>query len=172
VSHPSPAMCLFLSPYLLPLLSSSEVVPEWFRQLSKSGYKPPVINEADKLKMGMYGVIRSLMRALEKGPESKTVLDTVVDAASAMQNLREAIASYRTRYIKEVRERQKNTLLSCAQEYLERYYMLIAFAGYLHSPQFEPDSMAHVTFPDWMTARTELRSILMRLLRRNSMAGE
>ena len=150
----------------------SDVVPLWFQQLSKPGAKQAVIHDGDKLKMGMYGVVRSLLRALEKGPESKTVLDTVVDAASAMQNLREAIASYRTRYIKEVRERQKNTLLSCAQEYLERYYMLIAFTGYLHSSQFEPSSKGHVTFPDWMSARTELRSILMRLLRRNSMAGE
>lgn len=62
-----------------------ESVPEWFRRLSKAGVKQAVIQEGDKLKMGMYGVVRSLLRALEKGPESKIVLDSVVDAACAMQ---------------------------------------------------------------------------------------
>ena len=39
-----------------------------------------------------YGVIRSLLRVLEQGAAAKAVLDIVVDATSAMQNLREAIA--------------------------------------------------------------------------------
>ena len=43
------------------------------------------------------------------------------------------------------------------QEYLERYYMLIAFTGYLQSPQFDPGSSIHTRFPDWMGDRTELR---------------
>ena len=35
--------------------------------------------------------------------------------------------------------------------------MLIAFAGYLQSAQFDPGSVAHTRFPDWMVARAELR---------------
>ena len=47
-----------------------------------------------------------------QGPEAKVVLDAVIDACSQMQNLREAIASYRSRFLKEMRERQRNTLLN------------------------------------------------------------
>lgn len=39
-----------------------------------------------------YGVIRSLLRVLVDGQAAKDVLDVAVDANSAMQNLREAIA--------------------------------------------------------------------------------
>jgi hypothetical protein len=50
------------------------------------------------------------------------------------------------------------------QEYLERYYMLIAFAGYLSSGQFDPGSPAHVSFPDWMAERPELRRSVGRMV--------
>lgn len=33
----------------------------------------------------MYGVVRSLLRVLEKGVLGKAILDTVLDACSAMQ---------------------------------------------------------------------------------------
>ena len=39
-----------------------------------------------------YGVIRSLLRVLVDGQAAKDVLDVAIDANSAMQNLREAIA--------------------------------------------------------------------------------
>ncbi len=48
-------------------------------------------------------------------------------------------------------------MLPPLQEYLERYYMLIAFTGYLASPAFDPGNPQHVTFPNWMAARPELR---------------
>jgi len=48
-------------------------------------------------------------------------------------------------------------LTANAQEYLERYYMLIAFAGYLSSSQFDPGTDAHTPFPTWMAERPELR---------------
>ena len=38
-----------------------------------------------KLKAGLYGVVRSLLRVLEKGVIGKLILDTVLDACSAMQ---------------------------------------------------------------------------------------
>ena len=46
---------------------------------------------------------------------------------------------------------------ACPQEYLERYYMLIAFSGYLASGQFDPGSDSHQDFPTWMSDRPELR---------------
>ncbi|KAG1680951.1 hypothetical protein FOA52_009910 [Chlamydomonas sp. UWO 241] len=150
-------------------------VPTWFQGIAHSNFSKIEIESgeitAEKLKHGMYGAVRSLLRALDKGPEAKHVLDAVIDACSAMQNLREGINSYRARFLKEIRERQRNTLLGVCLEYLERYYMLIAFSGYLESPQFDPGAALHTSFPDWMDTRTELRSILSRLLRRNSMAA-
>jgi hypothetical protein len=38
-----------------------------------------------KLKAGMYGVVRSLLRVLERGVAGKAILDTCLDACSAMQ---------------------------------------------------------------------------------------
>uniref|UniRef100_A0A7S3QUH6 Tyrosine specific protein phosphatases domain-containing protein n=1 Tax=Dunaliella tertiolecta TaxID=3047 RepID=A0A7S3QUH6_DUNTE len=145
-------------------------VPEWFRAMAKSRPAPPK-EDQEQLKAGMYGVVRSLLRALEKGPEAKMILDAVIDACAGMQNLREGIYSYRLRFLKEAREKQRNVLLNVCLEYLERYYMLIAFTGYLTSSQFDPGSPTHVPFPQWMAERPELRSILIRLLRRNSMAA-
>lgn len=44
---------------------------------------PPTVDA--KLKSGMYGVIRSLLRVLERGVMGKVILDAVIDACSAMQ---------------------------------------------------------------------------------------
>jgi hypothetical protein len=46
-----------------------------------------------ELRQGRFGAIRSLLRVLEGGGAAKAILDLVVDATSAMQNLREAISS-------------------------------------------------------------------------------
>ena len=42
--------------------------------------------------MARFGVVRSLLRVLEDGQAAKDVVDVAIDANSAMQNLREAIA--------------------------------------------------------------------------------
>lgn len=47
-----------------------------------------------------------------QGPEAKLVLDAVVDKCADMQNLREGIFSYRSRFLKEAREKQRNTILN------------------------------------------------------------
>ncbi|GLC33893.1 hypothetical protein PLESTM_000131000, partial [Pleodorina starrii] len=145
-------------------------VPAWFPAAMAAA---PSVGEQtrDKLKWGMYDVVRSLLRVLENGTEGKAVLDAVIDSCSQMQNLREAIGSYRSRFLKEMRERQRASLMAVCLEYLERYYMLIAFASYLYSPSFNPDLPTQSSFADWMASRPELRSVLMRLLRRNSMAA-
>lgn len=155
-----------------------DIVPGWFKTATqpliagKGGVPHATEGSLEtRLKAGNYGVIRSLLRALEKGVEAKIILDAAIDACGAMQNLREGIFSYRSRFLKEAREKQRNVLLNVCLEYLERYYMLIAFTGYLASASFDPGSPAHVSFPAWMAARPELRSILGRLLRRNSMSA-
>jgi hypothetical protein len=70
-------------------------VPSWFttslrskRTSSSSGLLTPpgAAGSVDaKLKAGLYGVVRSLLRVLEKGVIGKAILDTVLDACSAMQ---------------------------------------------------------------------------------------
>lgn len=247
-------------------------IPAWFtksraarRSGSGGGAVPgspttprgPVTGEA-KLKGGMYGVIRSLLRVLERGVTGKAILDAVIDACSAMQvsmtewvmlqspavasyaapvfaclnlwhrmaevaishnpasascaafdrhsivqgaacvsvehayskaslqldclqlldclcwcllllvmqNLREAIATYRGRLMAESKESRRATLMGVCLEYLERYYMLLAFTSYLTWPKFDPASPGYVTFQDWMETRPELRSVLSRMLRR------
>eukprot|EP00879_Flechtneria_rotunda_P031031 GHRR01033854.1.p1 GENE.GHRR01033854.1~~GHRR01033854.1.p1 ORF type:complete len:102 (-),score=18.44 GHRR01033854.1:780-1085(-) len=66
----------------------------------------------------------------------------------------------------ESKESRRATLMGVCLEYLERYYMLIAFTSYLTWSRFDPASPHHVTFQDWMDSRPELRSILSRMLRR------
>ena len=41
-------------------------------------------------------------------------------------------------------------------EYLERYYVLIAFTAYLFEPGFDPESRSQVTLAQWMKRRPEL----------------
>jgi len=123
--------------------SSNAQVPEWFVKsdsaLVAAGAAQPVIPR-DKLKAGMYGVVRSLLRVLERGLLGKAILDTVIDANQQMQNLREAIASYRSRLLNEEKERKRATLMAVCLEYLERYYMLICFSSYITWPKFSPSS--------------------------------
>lgn len=67
-------------------------VPDWFalHTASRSSgagsivASQPLSHDA-KLKQGMYGVVRSLLRVLERGTVGKAIVDTVVDACSAMQ---------------------------------------------------------------------------------------
>ncbi|WIA11258.1 hypothetical protein OEZ85_011384 [Tetradesmus obliquus] len=124
-----------------------------------------------KLKAGQFGVVRSLLRVLERGVAGKAILDVCLDACSAMQNLREAITTYRSRLMAESKESRRAQLMGVCLEYLERYYMLIAFTSYLTWPKFDPASRGHVTFQDWMDSRPELRSVLSRMLRRNPLSA-
>ncbi len=114
-------------------------VPAWF-SLAAEGAPAP----ADRLRAGLFGVVRSLLRVLESGNLGKAVLDEVVDAASAMQNLREAISQYRGRVLAEQKERRRATMMAVCLEYLERYYMLICFSSYLCWSKFDPNSKSHI----------------------------
>lgn len=64
-------------------------LPDWFVQRERvpSPSKGGVLSvlEETELKAGKFGVIRSLLRALERGAAAKAVLDAVIDACSAMQ---------------------------------------------------------------------------------------
>lgn len=85
------------------------------------------------------------------------IVDAVIDAASAMQNLREAIAGYRSRLMHESNENKRNALLHVCLEYLERYFVLIAFTAYISDANFNPLSPKQATFGMFMKERSELR---------------
>ena len=55
-----------------------------------------------------------------------------------IQNLREAIATYRARMLEQDSEKKRATVMAVCLEYLERYYMLLAFTSYLTWHKFNP----------------------------------
>ncbi|XP_024527697.1 paladin isoform X2 [Selaginella moellendorffii] len=120
-------------------------------------------------RQGEYTVVRSLCRVLEGGVEGKRQVDTVIDRCSAMQNLREAINTYRNSILRQADEKKRESSLSYFVEYLERYYFLICFAVYIHTDQSALTQPGG--FQQWMKARPELYSILRRLLRRDPMGA-
>jgi len=71
------------------------VLPDW---ATAQPAAPPAVSPrlsattaatADReLKAGKFGVVRSLLRALARGPEAKAILDTVVDACRHAPGLR------------------------------------------------------------------------------------
>lgn len=126
---------------------------------------------SNDMKNGMFLVIRSLLRVLENGREAKLALDLILDACAAMQNLREAIASYRSRIFQERNEMRRQSLLQVCLEYLDRYYSLVVFSTYLDSSSFRLGTDYHVPFSEWVNARPELHGILDRLLRANPLAA-
>ncbi|KAG2693104.1 hypothetical protein I3760_08G082200 [Carya illinoinensis] len=130
-------------------------------------------NSEEAIRRGEYAVIRSLIRVLEGGVEGKRQVDRVIDKCASMQNLREAIATYRNSILREPDEMKREASLSFFVEYLERYYFLICFAVYIHSERefLRSSSFGHSTFSDWMRARPELYSIIRRLLRRDPMGA-
>ncbi|XP_034904213.1 uncharacterized protein [Populus alba] len=130
-------------------------------------------NSEDALRRGEYTVVRSLIRVLEGGVEGKKQVDKVIDKCASMQNLREAIANYRSSILRQPDEMKREASLSFFVEYLERYYFLICFAVYIHSERvaLRSSSFVHSSFADWMRARPELYSIIRRLLRRDPMGA-
>ncbi|XVE77374.1 hypothetical protein DITRI_Ditri13aG0057200 [Diplodiscus trichospermus] len=130
-------------------------------------------NSEEAIRRGEYAVIRSLIRVVEGGVEGKRQVDKVIDKCASMQNLREAIATYRNSILRQPDEMKREASLSFFVEYLERYYFLICFAVYIHSERaaLRSSSYDHTSFSDWMKARPELYSIIRRLLRRDPMGA-
>ncbi|XP_074303708.1 uncharacterized protein LOC141638201 isoform X2 [Silene latifolia] len=129
-----------------------------------------LLSSEEAIRRGEYTVIRSLIRVLEGGVEGKRQVDKVIDRCASMQNLREAIATYRNSILHQPDEMKREASLSFFVEYLERYYFLICFAVYLHTKS-AVTSTVECSFAEWMSARPELYSILRRLLRRDPMGA-
>lgn len=145
-------------------------LPGWWCYPEEMDIASPKFS-TDDLKNGMFLSIRSMLRALENGRSAKLALDLILDACSAMQNLREAIAIYRSRIFREPNEMRRQSLLQVCLEYLDRYYSLIVFSAYLDDPGFAFGSNTHVPFSQWVEERPELLGILERLLRANPLSA-
>jgi hypothetical protein len=97
----------------------------------------------------------------------------VIDRCAHMQNLREAILTYRRGLMLESDEKRREAALQRGIQYLERYFLLCAFAAYVYDPKFSAAAAvtAEGSFHSWMSRRPELQSILRRLLWRNPMGA-
>jgi hypothetical protein len=70
------------------------------------------------LQAGNFLVVRSIVRVLPQGLLAKAVLDAVIDAASAMQNLRTVVSEMRARVLSEPREDKRRKILSTCTVHL------------------------------------------------------
>ena len=70
---------------------------------SAAALEAPAADQA--LLRGEYAVVRSLLRVLDAGMPAKARVDEVIDRCAHMQNLREAILTYRRAISKEARRR-------------------------------------------------------------------
>ena len=156
---------------------------------------PATLEDDDlALRRGDYAVIRALLRVVDGGKEAKHTVDEarlaplaadaslansecrlalqVIDRCAHMQNLREAILTYRRALGQELDEKQRAAALQRGVEYLERYWTLCAFAAYIHDPAWTAaSSTLGGGFQTWMSRRPELQSVLRRLLWRNPMGA-
>lgn len=96
---------------------------------------PEEIEEQRSLAAGGYVGVRRVIRLLEEGDNAKRAVDTVIDAAGQLINLRMAVMRYRKPhkgYKNHKGElRSRHAAFSRGSAYLERYCLLIAFSAYL-----------------------------------------
>ncbi|MCO5569307.1 hypothetical protein L7F22_023019 [Adiantum nelumboides] len=108
-------------------------------------------------------LIRKITRLLVDGVESRAVLDAVIDRCAMMQNLRQAILHYRKVFNNQNLEHHKRrAALKRGAEYLERYFMLIAFIAYLSSDAFDgfcTSGGVGTTFKSWLHKKPEIQEM-------------
>eukprot|EP00854_Cymbomonas_tetramitiformis_P001478 gene1478-2104_t len=116
--------------------------------------------ETTALLEGSFPCVRALLRSLDGAVEGKRIVDDIFDRCNAMQNLREAILSYLP-YLEKAKENEKKKAAAYKRgvEYLERYFVLIAFATWAKSDHFQKSS-----FQSFWHKHPELESILHRLV--------
>ncbi|KAJ7557303.1 hypothetical protein O6H91_05G121100 [Diphasiastrum complanatum] len=108
-------------------------------------------------------IVRKVTRLLENAVEARGALDSVIDRCAAMQNLRQAVLQYRRVFNQQNLEGHvRRAALNRGVEYLERYFMLIAFSCYLASEAF--DGYCHsrssgMPFKVWLHQRPEVRQM-------------
>jgi hypothetical protein len=96
-----------------------------------------------------FPLVENLVRRLGCQTE-KRALDDAIDAASAMQNLRECILKYFQKGAKEQRK---------AKNYMERYIYLLLFTVYLHATAGKGTQAGNgrVAFRGWVSSQPNVR---------------
>ncbi len=121
-------------------------------------------NMIDDLKnaiLGNYQIILQLTSVLPGGLATKRLLDEMIDRNDVMINLREVILEHRIRYSVKGDAADLDKALGT----LERYFFLLAFAGYVE----EQGSLGFsVKFSDWIKSRSEIWSMIQSLRKRGA----
>lgn len=115
------------------------------------------IKERANYRMGEYRVILSLIRTLERGPRSKAEADAVIDQYSGLQNLRESILDYKQQAETAPDAAARLEARERGQQYLERYFNLIAFDAYAKD---QAPKGYTTPFETWMKAHPALPRLL------------
>eukprot|EP01083_Nonionella_stella_P026862 73965_1 len=108
---------------------------------------------------GEYHVIMQLLRVIVDPQTAKSEVDCVIDMCSHMQNLREAILSFKTRAETAISADKHDSIMGVARGYLGRYFYLIAFNAYLRE---EAPKNFECSFRRWLGGRPEITNILSR----------
>lgn len=110
---------------------------------------------------GKYVIVVEMMRVLERGAESKLILDQVVDACGMLLNIREGILQHRLEFSK-VANGEKH--LKQGLVLLERYLSLLALASFLME---DGDKKRKVSlFSEWLSERPEIEGIILYVKRK------
>ncbi|KAJ3280819.1 hypothetical protein HK104_000390 [Borealophlyctis nickersoniae] len=113
----------------------------------------PLIADLKSAILGNYRCILQLSSVMSKGGYTKKLLDEVINRCDVMVNLREVILVHRVRYSTTGEASELEKALGC----LERYFFLLAFAGYVND--FSKAGF-EVSFTKWLSARPEIASML------------
>lgn len=100
--------------------------------------------------MTRYSLITSLLRVLPNGKQAKAVVDTAIDQAAHLQNLRECTSAYLARGGE------------VGVNYLIRYFYLIVFAAYLVEEEGQSAGTGGVQFSLWISGRKEITNLVSR----------
>lgn len=108
-------------------------------------------------------LVRKITRLFDNGVECREALDAVIDCCAALQNIRQAVLRYRKVFNQQhIEPRERRVALNRGAEYLERYFMLIAFASYLGSDAFDGFCQAGssgISFKPWLHKRPEVQEM-------------
>ncbi|KAH9319094.1 hypothetical protein KI387_020863 [Taxus chinensis] len=108
-------------------------------------------------------LIRKITTLFDNGVECREALDAVIDCCAALQNIRRAVLHYRRMFNQQYMEpRERRVALNRGAEYLERYFMLIAFAAYIGSEAFDgfcESGSPKIPFKTWLHRRAEIQEM-------------
>ncbi len=88
------------------------------------------IREQGQHKPSEYRTILGLIQALEMTPQNKATADEIIDRYASLQNLREAVDTWKRKADTALTPEERQAALQRAQDYLDRYHSIVAFDAY------------------------------------------